>query len=131
MLTTGGGFLPPKVGTKALADRYPLFLISNCQDWYLAAFWKHIPVERYFRSSDCHGSSGVSKAEMIIDTVAKNGLQSPIYIGDTEWDERASESAEVGFGYAEYGFGEARNPDLRFQSFAAIVKWFAGQHVNK
>lgn len=113
-------------GVKDLADRWPLFLVSNCQDWYLAAFWKHLAVESCFRASDCYGSSGVSKAEMIRAMVANYELLSPIYIGDTEGDEQASRSAEVGFGHVEYGFGDARSPDVKFESFGAIVDWFAG-----
>lgn len=114
-------------GIRDLAEWCPLFLVSNCQDWYLAAFWKHIAVASFFRASDCHGRSGVSKAEMIRSMATEYELLSPIYIGDTEGDERASRSAEVGFGHVEYGFGKARSPDVKFQSFSAIVDWYARQ----
>lgn len=112
-------------GIEALAARYPLFLVSNCQDWYLAAFWRHVPVERFFRASLCHGATGASKAEMIGRTVDAHRLRNSIYIGDTDGDERAARAAGIGFGFAEYGFGKARRPDLRFRSFSHIVDWFA------
>ncbi|PCJ42544.1 MAG: hypothetical protein COA71_03260 [SAR86 cluster bacterium] len=110
-------------GLKTLSKTCPLFLISNCQDWYLDAFWKHFSVKSYFQSSDCNGRAGVLKAEMIASMVNKYELNKPIYIGDTKGDEQASEAARVDFGFAEYGFGKAENPTVRFKSFRSIIDW--------
>ena len=113
-------------GMGVLAERYPLFLVSNCQEWYLAAFWKHVPIERFFRATDCFGKSGVQKAQMIMGTVARYGLRRPIYVGDTEGDRQAAEAAKVDFGYAAYGFGDVRHSAVEFATFENLVQWFTG-----
>ena len=121
----GGRAYPGVVdGIEMLSENYGLYLVSNCQEWYLEAFWKHIPLQRFFSASDCHGRCGGSKDKMITSIVQTYGLEEPIYIGDTEGDERASEAAGVDFGYVEYGFGCAVNPTLTFQTFGDLVAGF-------
>jgi len=107
-----------------LAGEMPLFLISNCQDWYLDAFLETSGLRRCFRDVDCHGRSGVSKAEMIRRMCAGHALRRPIYIGDTRGDKQSSAEAGVSFGFAEWGFGEVGSPDKRHSSFKALVESF-------
>ncbi len=109
---------------ETLAKIYPLFLVSNCQDWYLNAFWNLIPIGDFFRSSNCYGRSRISKAEMIGDIVDEFGLCKSIYIGDTEGDKQASELAGIDFGYVAYGFGKVEDPTLKFRTFGELVDWF-------
>jgi phosphoglycolate phosphatase len=111
-------------GIRALSKDFPLFLVSNCQSWYLRSFWNQFKVEQYFQGQDCYGDSGESKAEMIKGISNKHFLKHPIYIGDTEGDQKASHEAGVVFGYASYGFGEASNPQVSFSSFDKLVSWF-------
>ncbi len=121
----GGTPYPDVVdGIADLAERYELFLVSNCQDWYLDAFWQHVPVKRFFRASDCYGRSRVSKSRMIERIVGNYALEKPIYVGDTVGDEQAAHSAKIDFGYAAYGFGESENPTAIFQSFGDLVARF-------
>lgn len=123
VMTSSGGELYEgvKVGLEALAAQYPLFLVSNCQSWYLQAFWTHSETRQYFLDQDCHGDSGQPKAEMIARLVEKHGLRDAIYVGDTAGDQKASRDAGVSFGYAAYGFGAADAPELSFASFVGIV----------
>ena len=108
----------------ALSKDFPLFLVSNCQSWYLRSFWNQFKVEQYFKGQDCYGDSGDSKAEMIKGNLNKHFLKHPIYIGETEGDQQASHEAGVVFGYASYGFGEASNPQVSFTSVDKLVSWF-------
>lgn len=121
-----GGKLYPGVteGLKYLASHYELFLASNCQDWYLDAFWKHASVIELFRASDCHGKSGIPKSEMIERIIKQFACEDPIYVGDTSGDEKAAYSAKVDFAFVTYGFGEATNPNAVFQSFEDLIAWF-------
>ena len=41
--------------------------------------------------------------------VERNGLQSPVYVGDTQWDCDAATAAGVPFIFAAYGFGHVEN----------------------
>lgn len=123
----GGEAYPSVVdGVETLARQYRLFLVSNCQDWYLEAFWKHIPVQSFFEGWDCHGMSGISKAEMLEGIVVRHELGEAIYIGDTMGDAQASEAAGMDFGFVSYGFGSVAGADLTFASFGDLLAWFRG-----
>lgn len=118
-----GGKLYPGVakGLPELAAYCPLFLISNCQDWYLERFWQHSGLKGWFRDGDCHGSSGMPKAEMIARMCERHALASVIYIGDTASDQQAAFSAGAAFGLAEYGFGESETAHIRFRNFRKLI----------
>lgn len=111
-------------GTEILAEHYRLFLVSNCQDWYLESFWEHVPLQHSFRDWDCHGMSGTSKTEMLKGIVERHELGEAIYIGDTMGDKQASDAAGIDFGYVSYGFGTVLDPTVTFPSFADLVAWF-------
>lgn len=115
-----------KTGIAELAKDYPLYLVSNCQDWYLETFLNTHNVQRYFAAHDCHGRSGVSKTEMIRNISLQYKLKNPIYIGDTKGDHVASQNAGVAFGLVTYGFGTTANPEQSFASFAELTAWFKG-----
>jgi len=120
----GGAYEGVLDGIQLLASHYSLFLVSNCQHWYLESFWKHVPLQRFFMGWDCHGRCGASKAEMIKGIVHGHEFGEPIYIGDTAGDQQASDAAGVDFGYASYGFGCTVDPTVTFASFGGLVAWF-------
>jgi phosphoglycolate phosphatase len=109
-------------GLAKLAKRYKLFIVSNCQDWYLKAFLKQSKAQMYFTDSDCFGKSKILKAEMITRIVLRHGLKTPVYIGDTLSDYQSSVKAETDFIHAAYGFGEIDLDCKRVSSFGELVK---------
>jgi len=103
----GGDLYPELEDTiKYLADKYKLYIVSNCQSGYIETFLKHCPVAEYFMGHQCYGSKGQPKAENINDIVKDHGLQSPVYVGDTTGDRDSAAKAGVPFIYADYGFGK-------------------------
>jgi hypothetical protein len=44
-----------KIGMPQLARVYRLFLVSNCQAWYLACFLDHSGLRSCFTGWDCYG----------------------------------------------------------------------------
>ena len=116
-----------KTGIGVLAKEYPLFLVSNCQSWYLESFWAHSGMKTFFLDKDCFGHSGNPKSEMIKGISAQYSLKLPIYIGDTHWDQQASHIAGTAYGQADYGFGQAIEPELSFSNFTQLVSWFQGK----
>lgn len=110
-------------GLRVLFKRHKLFLISNCQAWYLDAFFNHIPVKELFIDSNCYGRSGLSKTEMIQTVIQRYSLGSCIYIGDTEGDEQSARGASIDFGHVRYGFGESTSPDISFSKFSELITW--------
>lgn len=111
-------------GLEILSNHYKLFVVSNCQSWYLKSFWKQHNVRRFFVDCDCYGDSKVSKTEMIKMIKDKYHLNKSIYIGDTKGDMNSTLRAKIDFGYAEYGFGEINTPSLSFKNFEELTKFF-------
>ena len=59
-LTQGRGFIYDEVleSVKQLSEHYELFIISNCQSWYLQLFLEQSGLRAYFAVSICHRSKG-------------------------------------------------------------------------
>ncbi len=107
-----------------LSKNYRLFLISNCQEWYLNRFFKQSQIQKSFQDYDCFGISQKSKSEMIKNIIAKHSLKRPVYIGDTTGDQNAAKLAEIDFVHAAWGYGEVENKCLSFNSFADLTEHF-------
>ena len=107
-----GGVLYPEVEQTlaALSARCPLFLVSNCQDGYIEAFFQAHGLGRYFTDYENPGRTGLPKADNIALVAERNGLRRPLYIGDTQGDYDAASKAGVPFLHAAYGFGRIDRP---------------------
>ena len=91
---------------KKLSEKYPLYIVSNCQDGYIEAFIKAHKLEKYFSDTECWGRTRAPKAVSNRTLIERNNLSNPVYVGDTAGDANAAMEAEIDFIYAEYGFGE-------------------------
>ena len=91
---------------KKLSEKYPLYIVSNCQDGYIEAFIKAHKLEKYFSDTECWGRTRAPKAVSNRTLIERNNLSNPVYVGDTAGDANAAREAEIDFIYAEYGFGE-------------------------
>ena len=127
-LVESGGTLFPGVGKglRSLASAYPLYLVSNCQDWYFELFLARSGLRECFVGGDCSGYSGLPKSEMLIRLVQAHDLQRATYIGDTSGDEDAARRAGMDFAYARYGFGTVTDPGLSFDCFADLTAHYLG-----
>ena len=126
-LHASGGALYAGVaeGLARLARRYPLFIVSNCQQGYIETFLGWSGLGPLFRDFECHGNTGASKAENLRLLVRRNALGAPIYVGDTEGDRVAAEGAGLPFVHAAYGFGVPGVPTAAVASFAELEGWLA------
>ena len=92
---------------KKLKQTHRLFIVSNCQEGYINAFYRAHGLKKYFEDDECAGRTGKSKGENIRLLADRRGLERPVYIGDTIMDCQAAGEAGVDFIHAAYGFGEA------------------------
>ena len=104
-----------------LSKQYPLFIVSNCQDGYIQCFFKCTGLGRYIKDIECEGATGLSKAENIKLICRRNGLEKPVYVGDTAGDEKSARAAGCRFIHAAYGFGKAEAPDGVIKSPAELA----------
>ena len=77
-------------------------------------------LEKYFEDTECHENTGLSKGENIRLMIKRNSIDKAIYVGDTQGDCDATRFAGIPFVFAEYGFGNAENPDYTIHTFKEI-----------
>jgi phosphoglycolate phosphatase len=111
-------------GIRRLAAALPVFLVSNCLEWYLDSFLRFSGLQPHLTAWDCHGSSGTGKVGMLSDLAARHGLRHAAYVGDTQGDCDAAGQAGMDFVFARYGFGEAERWELAFDGFPQLVDYF-------
>jgi phosphoglycolate phosphatase len=90
-----------------LATRFPLYLVSNCQDGYIEAFFAFHGLGKFFRDFESAGRTGLPKAGNLRLVAQRNGFAAGVYVGDTEGDQKAAGEAGMTFFHAAYGFGTA------------------------
>lgn len=112
-----------KEGIKSLSKLYQIFLVSNCQDWYLDLFLKFSGVKSYLTGFDCHGLSGKSKPEMLMVTKNNYHLINPLYVGDTDSDLAAAKKVGIDFIHALYGFGACSSGCKSCLTFEELVSY--------
>lgn len=120
-----GGILYPKLKETltVLGERFPLMIVSNCQDGYIEAFFKAHDTGRYFTDWESFGRTGLLKADNISLMVKRNRLQYPVYVGDVQGDADASHKAGVPIIYAAYGFGKITDAEGRIDRFEELLEW--------
>lgn len=108
-----GGKLYPGVEDtlRKLSEHVPLFIVSNCNTDYIPCFLDAHKLHSYFKDWECIGRTGRSKGENIRLIMERNGLHSPVYVGDTKLDQEACQQAGIPFIHAAYGFGQVTNAE--------------------
>ncbi|AXI10304.1 HAD family hydrolase [Oceanobacillus zhaokaii] len=106
---------------KMLSSKYKLFIVSNCQDGYIEAFYKYHGLEKYFIDYENPGRTGLSKGENIKLVMERNQLASPVYVGDTVGDQQAAREAGIPFIFAAYGFGEVTDYEYSIDQFDVLA----------
>ena len=119
-----GGRLYPGVARwiPALAERYKLFMVSNCGPEGLKNFLSFTSLAPYFTDTLTNGENHLPKAENITIIANRNNLSSPLYIGDTQGDCDQAHRATIPMLHVTYGFGNCHNPDMTADSFDDLAK---------
>ena len=107
---------------KKLSSIIPIFIVSNCQSGYIELVIEKNKITPLIKDFECFGNTGKSKAENIKLIASRNGLKSPVYVGDTQGDYEACKEAGVPFIWAAYGFGkpEDNNYYAKLDSFTQL-----------
>ncbi len=109
---------------KSLALKYPLYIVSNCQCGYIEVMLRTTGLEPYIKDHLCFGETQVSKGETILMLMEKNGLRSPVYVGDTQGDADSCKTAGIPFIFAEYGFGNVPDAGTRIRTFSELAEMY-------
>lgn len=108
LLPQTGGILYPHLEEtlQILSEKYPLFIVSNCDEGYIEAFLTYHQLSAYFTDHLCYGDTKLDKPHNIRTIVEKHRCQNPVYVGDTVKDYTSATEAGVDFIHAAYGYGK-------------------------
>lgn len=109
---------------QALSEKYPLYIVSNCQAGYIELFLEVSGLGKYFKGHLCFGDTGLEKHDTIRRLIENYGLKAPVYVGDTMGDFLACQKADIPFVFASYGFGSVPEPDYRILKPWDLVELF-------
>lgn len=111
-------------GLEKLSKKYPLFLLSNCEEGGLVNFMNYTRTTHLITDYMEHGQNLQPKSVNMRLLKERNNLSHPVYIGDTDSDSKASADAGVPFVFMTYGFGNTENYALKFDSFPELTDYF-------
>ena len=109
---------------KKLAEKYPLFIVSNCQCGYIEVTVRSGGLESCIRDHLCFGETQVPKGQTLLLLMERNGLKAPVYVGDTQGDSDACREAGIPFIFAEYGFGDVPDAEMLIRIFSDLCGMF-------
>lgn len=109
---------------KKLAEKYKLFIVSNCQKGYIEILIDKLGLEDYITDHLCFGDTHLSKGQTMLRVIERNNLKEPYYVGDTMGDREACGEAGVPFVWAAYGFGNVLEYAAKIDSFEELLEIF-------
>ncbi len=114
-----GGRLYPGVKEflPLLAQRYRLFMVSNCGARGLEYFMDYTGLREYFTDTLSFGQTFLNKENNIETLCRKYNLLKPAYIGDTQGDCNSAHAAGATMIHVTYGFGTCRDAEYNADSF--------------
>jgi phosphoglycolate phosphatase len=128
LLPQNGGILYDgvKEGLKQLAEKYPLFILSNCAKGIIRLFIDWAGIDEHITDELAYGINFMPKQHNIKLLMEKHQLKNPVYIGDTAGDGEESRAAGIPFVFVSYGFGDTEDYDKKFDDFGSLTEYFLG-----
>lgn len=109
---------------RALAEKYPLYIVSNSEQGYPELTMGKLGIEDLIRDHLCYGDTKAHKGVTIRLLMERNGITDAVYVGDTQGDLEASRMAGVPFVFCRYGFGSPESWDAAVDSPAELKELF-------
>lgn len=123
-----GDFYPGVLETiPLLAQKYPLYIVSNCQAGYIDLVVKHSGLAHCFRGGMCFDDTHLPKGENLRLLAQREGLKAPVYVGDTQGDWEACQRAGMPMIFASYGLGQVNDPIPTIERFDQLLEYVDGE----
>ena len=105
-----------------LAQNHNLFIVSNSQQGYPELTMRKMGIGHLIRATLCYGDTGKRKGQTILQLMKEQGMDSALYIGDTQGDYEATLEAGIPFVYCTYGFGNPADWAAKIDSFPELLE---------
>jgi phosphoglycolate phosphatase len=109
---------------RELAKKYPLFIVSNCQQGYIEVLLDAYHLRDCFQGWLCWGDTNLEKNDTIRVLMERHGLNCPVYVGDTQGDANACQKAGIDMIFAAYGLGKVKNPKQTIYHPTDLLTYF-------
>ena len=104
-----------------LAENHRLFIVSNSQQGYPELCIRKLGLGGYISGHLCFGDTGTEKGETIRRLMQRHGIESAVYVGDTQGDMEAADKAGIDFIFAAYGFGSPDRYAAKIEKFEDLL----------
>ncbi len=115
------GYPKVKETLAELSKRHRIFIVSNSQCGYPELCIDKLGLGDYIQGHMCFGDTGTSKGQTIRTLMARHGIESAIYIGDTQGDLEACREAGIPFIFCAYGLGRADSWDAKIDAIDELL----------
>lgn len=116
------GYPEVKQTLEQLRKNHRLFIVSNSNRGYPEMCMEKLGLSHLFEGHLCFGDTHTPKGQTIKTLMARHGITSACYIGDTQSDMEASKVAGIPFIWAAYGFGTPEHYDAKIGSIADLLE---------
>lgn len=106
---------------RKLANKYDLYIVSNCQSGYIESFLEYYSMQQFFKDFECSGNTGMNKYENINKILIRNDVLKAIYVGDTQKDYESANKNGLPFIWAEYGFGNCDKYYRKIKDISELI----------
>lgn len=116
-----GAYPGLKETMEALAGKYRLFIVSNCEKGYPEICMKKLGITDLIEGHLCFGNTGTKKGDTILRLMKEHHIQSAAYIGDTQGDLEAARDAGIPFIWSAYGFGSPAEWEWKIEQASDLL----------
>ena len=111
-------------GIKLLASKYKIFILSNCAVGIIPLFIAWAGIGDDVTDYMAYGENNMPKHCNMRLLIEKHGLQSPVYVGDTQGDAEQTRLAGIPFIFVSYGFGKTDDYEHKFNDFPSLTSYY-------
>ena len=104
-----------------LSKKHRIFIVSNSQCGYPELCIEKLGLAPYISGHLCFGDTGTSKVKTIRTLMEKHGIESAIYVGDTQGDYEATVEAQIPFLWCTFGFGTPDDYAAKVDTFEDLL----------
>ena len=105
-----------------LKKNHRLFIVSNGQKGYPQMAAKKLALADLIDGYLSFGDTGKSKGQTILQLMQTHGIESAVYVGDTQGDLEACQEAGIPFIWTSFGFGTPERYWAKVDEFSQLAE---------
>ena len=105
-----------------LKKNHRLFIVSNGQKGYPQMAANKLGLAHLMDGYLSWGDTGKSKGQTILQLMQTHGIESAVYIGDTQGDLEACREAGIPFVFTSFGFGQPESWYAKVDRFCDLLE---------